>query len=186
MHRLSAGDAAPEFATTDLFGNPIDLAAFRGTHVLLSFFRNAACAVCNLRVHRLIERQPTLQEAGVGTLVVFESAAEHLRRYVGRQDAPFPIIGDPEGRLYHLYGVETSESKVARTVELPGTSHVIAEAAAVGFPLTPEDGANFLRMPADFLIGPTGTVLHAHYAQYVWDHVSLDTIEALAAVSVPV
>jgi peroxiredoxin len=186
MHRLTAGDVAPDFAAMDLFGNRIDLAAFRGTHVLLSFFRNAACALCNLRVHHLIERHAALQSADVATIVVFESPVERVRRSVGRQGAPFPIIADPDARLYDLYRVETSETKVARTGELPGTLHVIAEAAAAGFPLTPEDGSNFLRMPADFLIGPTGVVLHAHYAQYVWDHVSLDAVESLASVRVSV
>jgi thioredoxin-dependent peroxiredoxin len=43
--------------------------------------------------------------------------------------------------------------------------------------LTPEEGSNFFRMPADFLIGPDLTVHTAHYAEYVYDHLGFDKLE---------
>jgi peroxiredoxin Q/BCP len=184
MSRLRAGDPAPSLRTTDLLGNPVDLSAFRGSYVFLSFFRNAACAICNLRVHELVRRHGELARAGVVVVAVFESPAEALRRHVGRQNPPFPLVADHEGRFYALFGVESSEVKVDSTMELPGTQHIVAAASELGFPLTHEPGSNFHRMPADFLIGPDGTVIHAKYAEYVWDHTPLDTIEALLATAV--
>jgi hypothetical protein len=162
-----------------MLGNPVDLTALRGSYVFLSFFRNAACAICNLRVHELVLRSDDLRRAGVVLVAVFESPIDALHRHVSRHDAPFPIVADPEGRLYDMFGVESSEAKIAATMEMPGTRQVLASAARAGFRLVEEAGSNFLRMPADFLIGPDGTLLHARYAEYVWDHTPLDAIEPL-------
>ena len=97
--RLSAGLAAPIFQAQDIFGNQIDLQTYRGRPVLLSFFRNAACAICNLRVHKLIQKYPAFQSAGVEIIAVFESPRENMLQYVGKPEAPFPLILDPQAHL---------------------------------------------------------------------------------------
>lgn len=182
---LQPGMHAPDFQTVDLFGNHVDLAAYRGNPLLLSFFRNAACAMCNLRVHQLIERYADFQRAGLEIVAVFESPAASMRHYVGTQDAPFSLVADPYADLYTLYGVESSEEKITATMAMAATQQRIGEAAAHGFELTAEPGSNFLRMPADFLIDSDGVILDAHYAGYVWDHMPLARIEELLGVEVP-
>ncbi len=178
---LKPGTPAPAFQAADLFGHSVDLAAYRGKPVLLSFFRNAACAICNLRVHQLIARYPAYQQAGLELIAVFESSSAAMLQYVGKQDAPFPLIADPQAELYALYDLESSEAKVAKTMAMPATQQRIAEAAAQGFQLTQEPGSNFLRMPADFFIDPDGLVVRAHYAEYVWDHMPFAVIDDLLA-----
>ena len=180
---LAVGDTAPTFSADDLFGERVDIRTYRGSPVLLSFFRNAACALCNLRVHGLIERYPRYHAAGLEVVAVFESTAEALREYVGKQDAPFPIIADPTADLYARYSVETSETKVAATMSMPETAEVIGHAAAAGFELIQEPDTNFLRMPADFLIGADGTIIAAHYASVVWDHLPFATIESVLGIA---
>ena len=181
---IQPGTLAPHFHTVDIFGNQVDLATYRGKSLLLSFFRNAACAMCNLRVHSLIQRFSDYQRAGLETVAIFESPAEAMLRHVGKQDAPFPLIADPNAHLYALYGVENSEAKIAATMAMDATQQRIGEAAAQGFPLTKEEGSNFLRMPADFFIGVDGRVVDAHYANYVWDHMPFSRIEELLGVQV--
>jgi peroxiredoxin Q/BCP len=171
------GVTAPLFRTEDITGNPVALTDFAGQTVLLSFFRNAACAICNLRVHQLITRYPDYQRRGLVILAVFESPRERLLESVAEQAAPFPIIADPQAELYALYGVETSEEKVAQTMQRPDLQATIREAAEHGFQLTREEGSNFNRMPADFLIGPDLIVRKAHYADYVMDHLPFADIE---------
>ena len=182
MSRLSRGDHAPAFQINDVSGNSVDLTALRGSAVFLSFFRNAECALCNLRVQQLIARHDELARAGVRVIAVFESSGDDIRQHVGQQNAPFPIIPDPGARLYDAYGVECSEDGVATTMELPGTPHMVADAVAAGFPLIQQPGSNFFRMPADFLIDASGIVVNAHYAEYVWDHTPLASIPELLSV----
>jgi len=176
MH-IEAGMMAPEFEVLDSFGNKVNLADYRGKKVLLSFFRNAACAMCNLRVHQLIGHYEEWKANGLELVTVFVSPQENILQYVGKQDAPFPIIADPEAKLYDLYGLETSEEKVNTTMGRSDVQEKIGEAAAAGFVLTKEEGSNFFRMPAEFLIGPDSRVELAHYNQFVYDHLPLEVIE---------
>ena len=175
--RLSAGLNAPAFQTEDIFGTRIDLEAYRGRSVLLSFYRNAACAMCNLQVHKLIEKYPAYHAAGLDMIAIFESPRENLLQYVAKQDAPFPIIGDPGARLYDLYGVEVSEEKVNASMTAPRTETRVKEASAAGFELTREEGSNFYRIPADFLIDPTGVIRQAYYSDIVGEHLPFAEID---------
>jgi thioredoxin-dependent peroxiredoxin len=176
--RILTGTPAPTFQVQDSQGKHIKLQDYAGKWLLLSFFRNGACAMCNLRVHQLIQKFPTLQIHGLEVVTVFESPISSIRQHVGKQDAPFPIVPDPEAQLYALYGLENSEEKVHATREKPEFPVMVQNAAAIGFALTPEEGSNFFRMPADFLIAPDSSVHIAHYAEFVYDHLELNILEA--------
>lgn len=179
--QLQRGMIAPAFSTVDIFGNPVSLESYRGRKVLLAFLRFSACAVCNLRVHHFIGRYPDWQRQGLNVVTIFESPETNMRRYVGAQNAPFPLVADPTAHLYDLYGIETSEEKVRATMAEANTKSVIAEAAAAGFALTPEEGSNFNRIPAEFMIDEHGIVQLAHYSRIITDHLPLTAIDSYAA-----
>jgi peroxiredoxin Q/BCP len=179
MMQLQTGAAAPLFETVDANGDTVRLEDYRGGNLLLAFFRNAACALCNLRVRDLMQQAPEWERQGLRVLTVFESPQASIAVHVGQQQPPFPIVADPDAVLYELYGVENSAAKVAATVAAGGTAARIAAAAEAGFALTREESANFDRMPAEFLIGPDLTVLHAHYASLITDHLATGEIEGI-------
>ncbi|MDQ0113277.1 peroxiredoxin family protein [Paenibacillus harenae] len=181
VHLLQPGMIAPTFTTTDIHGNPVALESYRGRKVLLSFFRFSACALCNLRVHRFIDRNPQWQDQGMDVIAVFESPIANMRTFVGAQDAPFPLVADPTAVLYDLYGIETSEEKVQATLADARTKEFIAEAANAGFELTPEKDCNFHRIPAEFLIDGNGILQTVHYSQLLTDHLQFAAIDAFAA-----
>ena len=176
--KLMVGMIATTFQSIDLFDQPINLQDYRGRWLLLSFYRNAACAICNLQVHKLIGKYEAYHQQGLDMLAIFESPRANLLQYVGKQDAPFPIIGDPEAHLYNLYGIETSEDKVKATMADPNTQQRVQEAKTAGFELTEEAGSNFYRMPADFLIDPDGIIREAFYSELVGQHLDLVTVDA--------
>ncbi|MFC4812918.1 redoxin domain-containing protein [Paenibacillus sp. GCM10023250] len=180
-HQLQPGRVAPAFRTVDHYGNPIVFDHDRGRKVLLAFMRFSACALCNLRVHHFINRYPDWKRQGMDVIAVFESPVANMRTYVGTQHPPFPLVADPEAYLYKLYGVETSEERVRMTMEDANTKRFAEEAVAAGFPLTPEEGSNFNRMPAEFLIDESGIIQLAHYSRLVTDHLPLATIDGYAA-----
>lgn len=179
--KLQAGDAAPSFEVAGIFGEHIDLRAYEGKPVLLSFLRNGGCALCNLRIHQLIQRYPELHARRLEILAVFESPVASIRQYVtSRQDVPFSLIADPTARLYGMYGVEVSEEKTKASVaraETPEMQQTLQEAAAIGYKLFREEGSNFQRIPADFLIGPDQRIQVAFYSEFVGDHLSFTEIE---------
>ncbi|MFC5402687.1 redoxin domain-containing protein [Cohnella soli] len=180
-HPLQQGMIAPAFSTVDLSGNAVSLENYRGRKVLLAFLRFSACAICNLRVHHFIGRYPAWQRQGLDVVAIFESPETNMRKYVGAQNAPFPLVADPKARLYDWYGIETSEEKVQATMADANTKSFVAEAAAAGFALTPEEGSNFHRIPAEFLIDERGIVQLAHYNRIITDHLPLTTIDSFSA-----
>lgn len=182
--RIMDGERARPFRTVDITGNIVDLAEYPGQHILLSFFRFASCPYCNLRVHRMIERYSTYHDAGLAIIAVFESPRETMLRYVaGRMDTPFPLIADPEDRLYRLYGLEKSWGNFARTfVNPPAFAKSFRDAAIATFGKGFWPGkidAPAHRMPADFLIGPDMTVRQAWYGTSPGDHLPFATIDRL-------
>ncbi len=178
---LSKGDVAPDFTFTGVDGVPLQLSDLRGRKVLLAFFRNAACAMCNLRVRHLIRRYNQWSLQGLEIVAVFESPETNMSQIVNLQEAPFPLIADPQADLYDQYGVEVSEEKVQATMADTNTQNFVAEAAAEGFALIREEGSNFYRIPAEFLIDDDGIIQDAHYSQLVTDHLPLDIIDLFAA-----
>ena len=171
--RLQSGQRAPEFLQTDIGGNTIHLGDYRGRYLLLSFYRYASCPFCNLRVHELLQRLTEFEKRGLSLVAVFQSAREGILDHVGKQQPPFPILPDPGHGLYRRYGVETS---------LPGfllglTLRMGKAMQAMGKGFLPGrmEGSITL-IPADFLIGPDGSILVAYYGKDISDHLPIETI----------
>jgi peroxiredoxin Q/BCP len=181
--RIREGELAQGFHGEDIWDTPVNLADYAGKYVLLSFFRFASCPYCNLRVHRMIGRYEAYREKGMEMLAIFESPNETMRHYVGKERAPFPIIGDPTNQLYQLYGLEKSWRKLFKTFISPKS---LLATVREGLYATFLKGfwpgkidAGVHRMPADFLIGPDQIVRKAYYGNYPGDHLPFEEIDQL-------
>jgi len=171
--RLQAGGIAPDFTIKTLRGKEMTLSEHASKRVWLAFFRFAACPLCNLRVHEIIENWSRF--AGkVELFAFFQSPAARLEEFVAKQNPPFPLIADPEMRLYATYGVEKglgaglSASVMARTLA----------AKRKGFKvLTPIEGPAF-GIPADFLVDRGGAIHTAFYGRTLSDHIPFELVDA--------
>lgn len=174
--RLSPGNTAKIFATEDMFGNSVDLDTFCGSPLLLCFFRYASCPLCNLRVQELIRSYESLHASGLNILAVFQSPADKMAKYVGQQKPPFPLIPDPQAKLYRLYGVESSWGGFFRAWSI-GLPKVFK--AVIGKRFIPGSmEGDIHRIPADFLIDPAGIVIDVHYGIDIGDHMPLERVTA--------
>jgi peroxiredoxin Q/BCP len=176
MTRLFAGQMAPAFETVDHFDRPVSLTALRGRRVLLSFYRYASCPLCNMRVNAVIRRHSEWQKGGLEVIAVFQSPSAEIKRYVGRQDAPFPMVPDAAMAFYKSYGVESSWLGFL----LGGARlSVVGQAIAKGF-LPGRTNGPVHRVPADFLITETGRLAVCFYGKDVGDHLEFSAIEDFA------
>lgn len=173
--RLEPGQAAKPFQVTDIAGNDISLETYRDKKLLLSFYRYAACPLCNLRVHNIIQQLPGLHEKGLHVLAFFESSKESILKHVGKQEAPFPVIPDPGLSVYKAYGVESSWPRflMSMVIKMP----TIIKAMFSGFPPGKLEN-KFAMLPADFLIGPDLKIERAYYGSNIGDHLHIREIEA--------
>ncbi|GHC46393.1 peroxiredoxin family protein [Neogemmobacter tilapiae] len=177
MTRLVVGQMAPAFETMDLFDQPVSVTALRGRKVLLSFYRYASCPLCNMRINAVIRRHAEWQGKGLEVIAVFQSPPREMRRYVGRQDAPFPMVPDARMAFYKSYGVETSWLGFLRG---GARLSVVGQAMAKGF-LPGRTNGPVHRVPADFLLDETGRLAHCFYGKDAGDHLDLAVIDAFAA-----
>jgi peroxiredoxin Q/BCP len=170
---------AKNFTAKTIEGNDFELLNYSGNKILLSFYRNGACALCNLRVHELIQHAEEFNAQNIKLVGVFESSVKDMLPYVGKQNPPFVLLSDPKGIIYDLYNVESSMDKVTTVMKDNIANSRIQEAATKGFQLTPQEGANFFRLPADFLINENFEIQKSHYSNQIIDHLDVNEILGL-------
>lgn len=181
--RLRAGQFAPDFDVSDIYGRRVALERYRGRLTLLSFHRAAVCPLCNLRLAHLIRRAPAYRRAGMEIIAFFESSTVRAHYYLDRQRAPFPIIADPSREVYIRYGLESSflGAAWARMTRWGG----YREAAQLGVGgsvienITRMDG-RFGRLPGDFLVGPDGRIALTYYGRDAGDFLLFRDLERAA------
>jgi hypothetical protein len=151
--------------------------------VHLQFRRFAGCPVCNLHVRSLVLRRDEIEAAGIREVLVFYSTAALLREHTA--DFPFPVIADPQKRLYAEFGVGAApRALLDPRAWLPILRAVLRSSVAVARrrerspSLNPDGGRTGL--PADFLIAPDGTIVARKYGRHVYDQWSVDELLALS------
>ena len=117
--RLKEGAQAIDFFVSDYKNRPVRLSEHRGHKVLLSFFRDAFCPFCTLRVHHLIKNFNEFDRFHLDVIAFFAASKEDIYENAGQQRAPFPMIADPEFKWYKKYGIESSAVGLFRSVINP-------------------------------------------------------------------
>ncbi|WP_329381301.1 AhpC/TSA family protein [Streptomyces sp. NBC_01351] len=181
--KLSAGSVVPARVLTAVADGAPVAVPDSDSLVHLQFRRFAGCPVCHLHLRSVVRRHAEIEAAGIREVVVFHSAAEELREHVA--DFPFAVVADPDKRLYADFGVESSY----RSLLSPRAWWPILRAVGSGAvevvrgrgklpSRTQENGR--LGLPADFLIGPDGTVLARSYGEHVDDQWPVEKLLTLA------
>lgn len=181
--RLEVGENAPHFKTKDINGEVLKLQKIFKSHdqTLLVFLRHAWCPICNTRSHELINNYEQLAAQNIAVVVVYESKAESLKRYVDDYQLPYHVIADPEGELYRKYKVERNMKKVVAdfqgeeaTQQLFEQGKTLYKGSHEDYIAEGEEGSDLI--PADFLINQKGKIEFAYYGKYLGDHLSLEQV----------
>jgi len=172
--KLKSGDMSPNFKSFDFEGIKRELLD-TNQPVLLTFFRHAGCPMCNLRTREMILSYDKFEKYDLKIMTIFESPAESISRDVGRQAPPFPIIPDPDRKLYKLFGVSISWIGFVK-IFVVRPKHVFEAIFKNRF--IPKFAEATPMMPADFLINPDGTIRLAYYGNDIGDHLPFDDLFA--------
>lgn len=173
--KIVPGVQAPDLEMQDIDGRALSVEQYRGRPLLLQFYRYASCPMCDLRLHDFSREYPRLQRMGLEVIAVFHSSPGRLRSHFKHRPIPFPIVGDPDRRLYRSYGVETSWTRLLLSAVKPRFYWDWLRSMRHGF--FGGLDLHLASMPADFLIGPDGTVLRVHYGADIGDHMPVHDIE---------
>lgn len=173
-NNVKTGEEALDFTAETWKGETLELKSLSGSKVWLAFFRYAACPLCNLRVHEMMKKNERYEEAGLKIVAVFQSPPEKMAEYVGKLDPPFPLIADPQEKLYKLYGLGSSPVGFMN----PGMLWKIAKAYKSGVLKIGAPDGTVDRIPGDFLIDENGVVRDIFNGSDISDHIPFDRINA--------
>jgi len=169
MSKIIKGNKAIPFSAKDLHENTINMENFKRQKVYLSFFRKAACPFCNMAIQQLIRHNAKLQEKGINILAFFASSKEEVLQYAGKQNAPFPIIADPDYKIYKKYGVAVSYKGMFKTMLNPKKVFKALTGGHFSLKTTFQDPV----IPADFMINEDQEVHKAYYGVDYDDHLEI-------------
>ena len=174
--KLKQGQKAPNFEMSDIHGTKINLHKLSNQKVLLTFFRYAECALCNLRISEINNESERLKQLDIKLIAVFQSSKESLIKAIyDRHSFDFTTISDPELKLYNLYGVKPSWIKLMKTTTWKGIRSMI-KASSKGFKLGGKVEGKFNQIPADFLLNKDTYIEIAHYGDNLIDHIPIKRI----------
>jgi peroxiredoxin len=174
--KITVNTPARDFNTLTSERFPFTLSRLKSCKILLSFYRNGACAFSNYRLHLLKKYKKEFIARNTLVVSVFESMPRLVIPYAGRTELPFYILSDPMGLIYDLYEVENSEEKIRNAIISGITANMSREAADAGIVSVPEENSNFFRLPADFLIDENFSISKIHYSNSLIDFMPIDEI----------
>lgn len=166
---------APTFSVKDVNGATVNLADFKGKKVMLTFYRNVGCPVCNIRFHELQEQADTFKAKGLILLAVYESTTENMKQYLEGENPYALMIPNPEQDLYKLYKIDRSMGKMIKGM-FHGAMGKMGKGKKLFKRKIKQDG-NSNRIGADFLIDENGKVQVAYYGKYIGDHLPISDIK---------
>ena len=178
--KLFYGEDARDFTATDIFGNKVTLSNYKGQKIYLSFMRNVSCPFCNVRVHNLMGHNYELKETGIEIILLFESNNTLISESVlHRGLLPWTMIGDSSKKIYDLYNVESSYTKMMRTMLSSNVMGIMKIKKTL--PATPKDkNATSSLIPADFFIDENFKIHTSYYGKDINDHISIEKIKEWA------
>jgi peroxiredoxin Q/BCP len=105
MKHLKIGDKAPDFKSVDQNGNPIQLADFGGSKLVLFFYPKASTPGCTLEAQNLRDHYQDFLDKNYKVVGVSADAVAKQKNFCDKNQLPFPLIADVSKEVIQAYGV---------------------------------------------------------------------------------
>lgn len=116
---LKIGNVVPDFTLTCVDGEEHNLSDFRGTKVMLCFYRFSFCPICSYSISKLMGNYKKLAWASrLKVIMVFYTDLEFLKKGLTDDDAPIPrlsetniypflALADPDGSVGSIFQIKS-------------------------------------------------------------------------------
>lgn len=175
-HKFKENDRAIEFTKKDYLGNIINLNDYKGKKILITFFRGSSCPFCNLRLQKMIHNYNEFKQKNIQVITFFSSSKEEILEYAGKQNAPFPIIPDPNLEIYKKYHLEKSYLSMLKTMFKMNDLFNVMKSPFFNMKAILKSMKDDPLTPADILIDEKQNIYKAYYGKTFGDHLSLKEI----------
>ena len=110
--RLKIGDSAPDFSGTDLNGQPVSLAAYKGKPVILRFW-STECKFCRADTPIFNSYFDKYKDAGLRVVYVNRHSDEAtVRKFVEDLEIGFPVLVDSDGKIADRYNIKVEPQTI--------------------------------------------------------------------------
>jgi peroxiredoxin Q/BCP len=101
---LSEADTAPDFTLPDQDGNEVKLSDLRGETVVLYFYPRADTPGCTTQACGVRDRGSDYASAGARVIGVSPDEPAALKKFAGKFDLGFTLLGDSDHSVADAYG----------------------------------------------------------------------------------
>tara|TARA_B100000212_G_scaffold45068_1_gene29126 strand:+ start:1086 stop:1616 length:531 start_codon:yes stop_codon:yes gene_type:complete len=170
--KIKAGDKLDNIKLKSIDNEDFELNKLSGKKILLSFYRFAACPMCNLRLNEINKVYGDFGKNFIH-VAIFDSKLENLKRFTSKHNAPFPILADENYEYFEKYDVEKS------LLRFLWSQIIRANRQFMGYfkgylPIAFK--GSITTMPVDILINEKGIVEKVKYAKDLSDHIPLKEV----------
>lgn len=111
---MQVGEKAPEMLGRDENGQEIKLSDFNGRKLILYFYPKDSTSGCTAEACSLRDNYSALRKLGYVVVGVSVQDEKSHRRFIEKNQLPFPLIADTENRLVEQMGVWGEKSMCGR------------------------------------------------------------------------
>ncbi|QUB75329.1 thioredoxin-dependent thiol peroxidase [Prevotella melaninogenica] len=112
---MNVGDKAPDFLGTDQDGKEIKLSDYKGKKIALYFYPKDLTAGCTAQACNLRDNYHELIEKGYVIIGVSIQDEKSHKKFIEKNNLPFPIIADTNLKLVKEFGVYGEKKMYGRT-----------------------------------------------------------------------
>jgi len=111
---LEVGQLAPKFEAKIETGATIKLSDYRGKKVILYFYPKDATPGCTAQACNLRDNYDALLKAGYVVLGISSDDEKSHKKFIEKQNLPFPLIADTDLKVHEAFGTWVEKSMYGR------------------------------------------------------------------------
>lgn len=115
--QLAQGQQAPAFTLPDANGNPVSLADYAGSKVIVYFYPAAGTPGCTKEACDFTEHLATLNDSGYTVLGISPDKQSKLAKFIADEQLNFPLLSDPDKTVLTEWGAFGEKKNYGKTVQ---------------------------------------------------------------------
>ena len=112
---VDVGETAPNFTLLSDEGKEVSLSDYHGKKVVLYFYPKDGTPGCTKEAQGFRDLVDEFAKENAVIIGVSKDSVKSHQKFKEKNNLPFPLLSDPEGKILDLYGVWKQRSMYGRT-----------------------------------------------------------------------
>ena len=108
-YKLEIGKLLPEFKAIDINGVPLKSSSFKGSPLILMFFRGNWCPLCMAQVKEIASLYQRIDSMGANVALVAPQPERNTQKLAKKYDVPFIFLSDKNNEAAKILGIDMKD-----------------------------------------------------------------------------